>query len=275
MDNFIKENERLEDLGIKGLKIIQNPDYFCFGIDAVLLSWFASGAVRKKSRVIDLGTGTGIIPLLLYGRTGAQKIQALEIQENMVEMAGRSIACNGLEEKIEIIHGDIRNPGEQVRPTSYDVVVSNPPYMKVGHGLKNPMETKAIARHEILCGIEDIAIFAKRMLKDRGKLFLIHRADRLADIMSAMRDHRVEPKRLQFIHPYADKPANLVLVEGMKAGKPYLITEAPIVVYEKDGRYTQMINDIYGTSAPYDRIIKIKQRRSCKAPALFFIPCVF
>ena len=173
MDNFIKENERLEDLGIKGLKIIQNPDYFCFGIDAVLLSWFASGAVRKKSRVIDLGTGTGIIPLLLYGRTGAQKIQALEIQENMVEMAGRSIACNGLEEKIEIIHGDIRNPGEQVRPTSYDVVVSNPPYMKVGHGLKNPMETKAIARHEILCGIEDIAIFAKRMLKDRGKLFLI------------------------------------------------------------------------------------------------------
>ena len=254
MDNFIKENERLEDLGIKGLKIIQNPDYFCFGIDAVLLSWFASGAVRKKSRVIDLGTGTGIIPLLLYGRTGAQKIQALEIQENMVEMAGRSIACNGLEEKIEIIHGDIRNPGEQVRPTSYDVVVSNPPYMKVGHGLKNPMETKAIARHEILCGIEDIAIFAKRMLKDRGKLFLIHRADRLADIMSAMRDHRVEPKRLQFIHPYADKPANLVLVEGMKAGKPYLITEAPIV----DGRYTQMINDIYGTSAPYDRIIKNK-----------------
>ncbi|VYT65106.1 tRNA1(Val) (adenine(37)-N6)-methyltransferase [Eubacterium limosum] len=258
MDNFIKENERLEDLGIKGLKIIQNPDYFCFGIDAVLLSWFASGAVRKKSRVIDLGTGTGIIPLLLYGRTGAQKIQALEIQENMVEMAGRSIACNGLEEKIEIIHGDIRNPGEQVRPTSYDVVVSNPPYMKVGHGLKNPMETKAIARHEILCGIEDIAIFAKRMLKDRGKLFLIHRADRLADIMSAMRDHRVEPKRLQFIHPYADKPANLALVEGMKAGKPYLITEAPIVVYEKDGRYTQMINDIYGTSAPYDRIIKNK-----------------
>ena len=109
MDNFIKENERLEDLGIKGLKIIQNPDYFCFGIDAVLLSWFASGAVRKKSRVIDLGTGTGIIPLLLYGRTGAQKIQALEIQENMVEMAGRSIACNGLEEKIDIIHGDIRN----------------------------------------------------------------------------------------------------------------------------------------------------------------------
>lgn len=258
MDNFIKENERLEDLGIKGLRIIQNPDYFCFGIDAVLLAWFASGAVKKRSRVIDLGTGTGIIPLLLYGRTGVEKIQALEIQENMVEMAGRSVACNGLEERIEIIHGDIKNPGAQVQPTSYDVVVSNPPYMKVGHGLKNPTETKAIARHEILCAIEDIVVFAKRMLKDRGKLFLIHRADRLADIMSAMRDHRVEPKRLQFIHPYADKPANLVLVEGMKAGKPYLITEAPIVVYEKDGRYTQTINDIYGTSAPYDRIIENK-----------------
>lgn len=258
MDNFIKENERLEDLGIKGLRIIQNPDYFCFGIDAVLLAWFASGAVKKRSRVIDLGTGTGIIPLLLYGRTGVEKIQALEIQENMVEMAGRSVACNGLEERIEIIHGDIKNPGVRVQPTSYDVVVSNPPYMKVGHGLKNPTETKAIARHEILCAIEDVVIFAKRMLKDRGKLFLIHRADRLADIMSAMRDHRVEPKRLQFIHPYADKPANLVLVEGMKAGKPYLITEAPIVVYEKDGRYTQTINDIYGTSAPYDRIIENK-----------------
>lgn len=120
------------------------------------------------------------------------------------------------------------------------------------------METKAIARHEILCGIEDVVIFAKRMLKDRGKLFLIHRADRLADIMSVMREHRVEPKRLQFIHPYLDKPANLVLVEGMKAGKPYLITEAPIVVYEKDGRYTQTINDIYGTPEPYDRIIENK-----------------
>lgn len=255
MDNFLKKNERLEDLGIRGLKIIQNPECFCFGIDAVLLAWFASGGVKFKSRVIDLGTGTGIIPLLIYGRTDAKCIQALEIQENMAEMARRSVACNGLEERIEIIHGDIRNPSGAVVPTSYDVVVSNPPYMKVDHGFKCTAETKAISRHEILCNIEDVVVFGKKMLKDRGKLFLIHKADRIGDIVAAMRAHHIEPKRLQFVHPYVDKPANLVLVEGIKAGKPYVIVEPPIVVYKADGCYTDKINEIYGSDGPRDRVI--------------------
>lgn len=256
MDNFLNTNERLEDLGIGDLKIIQNPDCFCFGIDAVLLAWFASGGVKRRSKVIDLGTGTGIIPLLLYGRREVECIQALEIQENMVEMARRSVACNELQKHIEIIHGDIRNPGKAVVPTSYDVVVSNPPYMKVEHGFTCSTETKAISRQEILCNIEDIVVFAKKMLKDRGKLFLVHKADRIGDIVATMRTHRIEPKRLQFVHPYVDKPANLVLVEGIKAGKPYVIAEPPIVVYEAKGSYTETINKIYGTEGPRERVIK-------------------
>ncbi|MEF9919011.1 MAG: tRNA1(Val) (adenine(37)-N6)-methyltransferase [Eubacterium sp.] len=256
MDNLVKNEERLENLGIKNLRIIQNPEYFCFGIDAVLVAWFASGSVKRKSKVIDLGTGTGIIPLLLYGHTAVEKIQALEIQENMAEMASRTMVYNGLEDRIEVIHGDLRTPGERVAPATYDVVISNPPYMKVGHGFENPTETKAIARHEILCDIEDIAVFAKRMLKNKGKLFLVHRADRLTDIISTLKKHNIETKRICFVHPYIDKPANLVLVEATKAGKPYLITDPPVIVYHRDGEYTQMINTIYGTPRPSNRVVK-------------------
>ncbi|MDO4288290.1 MAG: tRNA1(Val) (adenine(37)-N6)-methyltransferase [Eubacterium sp.] len=252
MDKLVNSWERLEDLGAGGLKIIQNPEYFCFGIDAVLLAWFASQAVRRRSKVIDLGTGTGIIPLLLWAKTEVQAIDALEIQPNMVEMARRSVAINGLEEKIRIYEMDLRSPDPAVIGANYDIITSNPPYMKAAQGFRHSAQTQAIARHELLCSIGDVALFAKRHLKDRGKIFLVHRADRIADIICALREEGVEVKRIQFVHPYSRKPANLVLVEGMKRGQPGLRAEKPLVVYNEDGSYTADINAIYGTEGPRD-----------------------
>ena len=250
MDNFLKIGERIEDLGLKKLKIIQNPDYFCFGMDAVLLSWFVAKHIKGSTDIIDLGTGTGIIPLLLYGKTNAKSITGLEIQEPLVEMARRSMAINELSSKIKILQGDIKAPGEGVLPNHYDVVVSNPPYMRVDAGLKNAEATKTISRHEILCNIEDILIFSKRMLKDRGRLFLVHRPERLGDIISLMREYKIEVKNLQFVYPSINKQANLLLIEGRKGGRPGLKTEAPLIVYNEEGQYTNQIYNIYGMKKP-------------------------
>ncbi|MBC3889944.1 methyltransferase [Acetobacterium paludosum] len=250
MDNLLKKGERIEDLGLENLKIIQNPEYFCFGMDAVLLSWFVSKRTKGSIHIIDLGTGTGIIPLLLYGKTQAQSITGLEIQEPLVEMARRSVALNRLSAQIKIIHGDITKPGEEIIPNFYDVVVSNPPYMRAQAGLKNKQETKTISRHEILCNIEDILIFSKRMLKDRGRLFLVHRPERLGDIISLMRTYKIEVKHLQFVYPSIKKEANLVLIEGRKSGRPGLKADAPLIVYNEEGQYTQEIYDIYGMTKP-------------------------
>nr|WP_320024662.1 tRNA1(Val) (adenine(37)-N6)-methyltransferase [uncultured Acetobacterium sp.] len=250
MDNFFKKGERIEDLGLKELKIIQNPDFFCFGMDAVLLSWFVARRTRGALHMIDLGTGTGIIPLLLYGKTTAASITGLEIQAPLVEMARRSMALNGLSSQIKIIEGDIKDPGSEILPNYYDVVVSNPPYMRAKAGLKNNCETKTVSRHEVLCNIEDILIFSKRMLKDRGRLFLVHRPERLGDIISLMRTYKIEVKHLQFVYPSIKKEANLVLIEARKSGNPGLKTDAPLIVYNEDGQYTREIYDIYGMTPP-------------------------
>ncbi|MBI4858439.1 MAG: tRNA1(Val) (adenine(37)-N6)-methyltransferase [Acetobacterium woodii] len=250
MDNFLKKGERIEDLGLKELKIIQNPDFFCFGMDAVLLSWFVARRTRGALHMIDLGTGTGIIPLLLYGKTTAASITGLEIQAPLVEMARRSMALNGLSAQIKIIEGDIKDPGSEILPNYYDVVVSNPPYMRAKAGLKNNCETKTVSRHEVLCNIEDILIFSKRMLKDRGRLFLVHRPERLGDIISLMRTYRIEVKHLQFVYPSIKKEANLVLIEARKSGNPGLKTDAPLIVYNEEGQYTREIYDIYGMTPP-------------------------
>ncbi len=250
MDNFLKKGERIEDLGLNQLKIIQNPDFFCFGMDAVLLSWFVSQRIKDLLHIIDLGTGTGIIPLLLYGKTKAASITGVEIQPPLVEMANRSIMLNGLSGKIKIIEGDIKNPGDEMIPNYYDVVVSNPPYMRAKAGLKNNCETKTISRHEVLCDIEDILIFSKRMMKDHGRLFLVHRPERLGDIMALMRRYKIEVKQLQFVYPSIKKEANIVLIEGRKSGKPGLKTAAPLIVYDEEGRYTPEIYDIYGMERP-------------------------
>lgn len=253
MDDIMKTGERLEDLGLKGLQILQNPNHFCFGIDAVLLAWYASSSVRPKTRVVDLGTGTGVIPLLLYGRTGVNHVDALEIQPDMADMARRSVVMNGLDNTISIHCADLRQPGPAFHPSTYDVVTSNPPYMPAGHGGINPRDTLAIARHEITCTLADIARFSQIMLKDRGKLFMVHRADRMADIAAILREHGLEIKRLRAVYPYPGKPANLILVQAMKKGQPHMILEPPLYVYNDDGTYSDAINAIYGTNGPTAR----------------------
>jgi tRNA1Val (adenine37-N6)-methyltransferase len=250
VNTFQKIGERLEDLGLNGLQILQNPDHFCFGIDAVLLAWYASGSVHYKTRTIDLGTGTGVIPLLLYGRTGTRHIDALEIQPEMADMAKRSVALNDLNATIHVTCGDLRHPGSAFHSSSYDVVVCNPPYMRTDRGKLNPRDNLAIARHEITCTLADVAGFAKTMLKDRGKLFLIQRADRLVDLATVLREHQLEIKRLRPVYPSPGKPANLLLIEAMKKGRPHAIIETPLMVYQSDGQYSREINAIYGTPGP-------------------------
>jgi tRNA1Val (adenine37-N6)-methyltransferase len=246
----IQPDEQLEDLGIAGLQILQSPRYFKFSIDAVLLAWFAAPAIRPASKVADLGTGTGILPLLLYGRTGVRHVDALELQPAVADMAARSVAINRLTDVIHIRCGDLRQPGPAFRASAYDAVISNPPFMPMGHGGVNPDDALAIARHEITCTLEDIARFAQTMLKDRGKLFLVHRADRLADIAVTLRGHGLELKGLRAVHPKPDKPANLVLCEAMKKGRPGLTIAPPLTIYREDGRYSDAVNAIYGTDGP-------------------------
>lgn len=247
---LLNENERLEDLDLKQLRIIQNEKTFCFGIDAVLLAWYASGSVKPRSRIADLGTGNGIIPLLLYGRTGASSIDALEIQKEMADLAKRNVELNHLEEKIHIHHCDLRD-SKSLFPSSFlDIITCNPPYMPVSRGMKSPSETLAIARHEITCTIDDISDFARMHLKDRGKLFIVHRADRIHDIAASFREKSLEIKRLRFIYPYPGKNANLLLLEAVKKSNPSCIVEPPLYVYNTDGTYSDTINAIYGTETP-------------------------
>lgn len=242
--SLLREGERLDDLQRNQLKIIQNPEKFCFGMDAVLLSSFAQ--IQKNDRVLDLGTGTGIIPLLLSAKTNADKLDALEIQAESVDMARRSVKWNHLEDRIAIYEGDIKEASKLFGKSSYDVITTNPPYMNDQHGIKNPCLPKAIARHEILCSLEDILRESHDLLKPGGHFFMVHRPFRLAEIITSMTKHRLEPKRLRFVHPYLHKEPNMVLIEGVRDGKPMIKTAPPLVVYKPDGSYTQEILDIYG-----------------------------
>ena len=238
------EKERLDDLGRKNYKIIQNPDGFCFGMDAVLLSGYAK--VKKGQRVLDLGTGTGIIPLLLSAKTEGIHFTGLEIQEESADMARRSVALNGLEEKIEIVTGDIKDASARFGASSFDVITTNPPYMIGQHGLQNGNEAKTIARHEILCDLEDILRESSRLLREHGRFYMVHRPFRLAEILSKMCAYRIEPKRMRLVYPYADKEPNMVLIEGLKGGKPRMTVEKPLIVYQEPGVYTDEIYEIYG-----------------------------
>ena len=240
------EKERIDDLGIKGYKIIQKEPGFCFGMDAVLLSDFAS--VKPGGRVLDLGTGTGILPILMEAKTEGSFFAGLEIQSDMVEMARRSVKMNRLEKKIEIVEGDIKNASAIFSHDSFDSITSNPPYMIGNHGLKNPGEAKAIARHEILCTFADISHAARKLLKNRGILYLVHRSFRLAEILNQLAEDGLEPKRIRFIHPYADRESNIFLLEAVKGAKPRMIVEPPLIVYEKPNQYTDEIYKIYGMS---------------------------
>ena len=240
----LMENERLDDLQRNGLKIIQKTDGFCFGMDAVLLSGFAS--VKPGERALDLGTGTGIIPLLRSAKPKGDHFTGLEIQTEIMKMAQRSVALNGLEKKIDIIQGDIKEASRIFGAASFDVVTSNPPYMNDAHGLKNPGDVKAISRHEVLCTLEDVVREGTKALKPGGRFYMVHRPHRLAEIITVMRQYKLEPKRMKFVHPFADKDANMVLIEAVRGGGAWLKLEPPVIVYKEPGVYTDEIYEIYG-----------------------------
>ena len=242
MDIKLKDTERIDDLQLKGLKLIQDTNGFCFGIDAVLLANFAK--VKNNAKVVDLGTGTGIIPILIAGKSKAKKIVGVEIQEEVYEMATRSVKLNNLEDRVEIVNADIKTIDKVLEVHGYHVVTSNPPYMHMD-GIKNPNDKKAISRHEVKCNLEDVIRAASRLVMPRGKFFMIHRPTRLVDIIELGRKYRLEPKVVQFVHPRANKAPNLLLVEFMKDGKPELKILDPLYVYGEDGNYTKEINDIY------------------------------
>ena len=236
MEFELKDRERLDDLEISGLHIIQSPDKFCFGMDAVLLSGFAYA--KKGHRVIDLGTGTGILPLLLWAKTEGEHFTGLEIQEESADMARRSVVGNNIA-NIEIVDGDIKSADKLFKRQSFDVVTSNPPYMINEHGITNPDAPKQIARHEILCTLEDVVKAAAYLLKSNGKFFMVHRPFRLPEVFENLRKYRLEPKRMRLVYPHIDKEPNMVLVEAVKYGKPRLIVEKPLIVYDKDMKYTE------------------------------------
>lgn len=229
--DLLKPGERLDDLQIGGLELIQNPSGFCFGVDAVFLSDFVK--VKPGETVLDLGTGNGIIPILLSAKTGGKKFTGLEIQENTADMARRSVAYNHLEDRIEIVTGDIKEAAEIFKPAFFDVITTNPPYMLSQHGLRNPDNAKAIARHEVLCTLDDILRESMRLLQDKGRFYMIHRPFRLTEIMIKMNHYKIEPKRIQFIHPYIDKEPVLVLIEGVRGARSRVTVEPPIIIYDK------------------------------------------
>jgi tRNA1Val (adenine37-N6)-methyltransferase len=255
-DVLIKPSERVDDLQRNGLKIIQDPTRFCFGMDAVLLAGFAAGADPVKGistsdsmhgkKLCDLGTGTGILPLLLSARTKADELIGLEIQKDSADMAQRSVLLNDLSPRVRIIQGDIKEAGTIFGAASFDIVTCNPPYMIGGHGIANPDAPKAIARHEVLCTFEDIALNVEKILKPGGRFYLVHRPFRLSEILVTLTGHHLEPKRMQLVYPYEDKEPNMVLIEAVKGGRPRMQVERPLIVYEKPGVYRQEIYDIYG-----------------------------
>ncbi len=236
--------ERIDDLERNGYKIIQNSEKFCFGMDAVLLSGFAN--VKTNESVLDLGTGTGIIPILLEAKTEGKSFAALEIQKESADMARRSVMLNDLTDKIRIVDGDIKEASQIFGRASFDVVTSNPPYMNDNHGLKNPDMPKAIARHEVLCSLEDVIREASYVLKEKGRFYMVHRPHRLVEIINVLSKYKLEVKRMKMVHPFIHKEANMVLVEAIKGGNSFMKMDKPLIVYTEPGKYTDEIYDIYG-----------------------------
>lgn len=244
MINNLKPDERLDDLQVNGYEIIQHPGKFCFGMDAVLLSNFAR--VKKGEEVLDLGTGTGIIPILLTAKTEGERFVGLEIQEESADMARRSVAHNHLEQKIEIVNGDIKEATGIFGGASFDVITTNPPYMIGNHGIANASDTKAIARHEVLCTLDDILRESAKILRPGGKFFMVHRPFRLAEILSKMIEVGIEPKRMRMVHPFVDKEPNMVLIEGSRGGNSRMTVERPLIVYKETGVYSDELLGEYG-----------------------------
>ena len=244
MATNLKKEERLDDLQVKGYEIIQHPGKFCFGMDAVLLANFAR--VKKGERALDMGTGTGIIPILLTAKTEGEAFVGLEIQEESADMAKRSVVHNGLENQIEIVCGDIKEAAQIFGGSSFDVITINPPYMIGQHGIANPSDAKAIARHEVLCTLDDILRESAKLLKPKGRFYMVHRPFRLAEILSKMVQVGIEPKRMRMVHPFIDKEPNMVLIEGSRGGNSRMTVERPLIVYKEVGVYSDELLGEYG-----------------------------
>lgn len=243
MSNLLP-GERIDELQRNGYRIIQNPERFCFGMDAVLLSGFARA--KKQERCLDLGCGNGIIPILMEAKTEGKHFTGLEIQPESADMAKRSVALNGLQDRIDIVEGDIKEASKIFGASSFHVVTTNPPYMTAQHGLTNVYEAKTIARHEVLCNLEDIIRESARLLMPGGRFYMVHRPFRLAEIISLMVQYRMEPKRMRLVYPYVDREPNMVLIEGLRGGKSRMTVEKPLIVYKEPGKYTDEIYDVYG-----------------------------
>lgn len=243
-ESILKDGERLDELNRKGYMIIQNPQTFCFGMDAVLLSQFTT--IKENDNMADLGTGTGIIPILVAARNGTiGHIDALEIQDISVDMATRSVLYNNLSDRINVVKGDIKEATQLLGKGRYDVVTSNPPYMNDNHGLKNPSDVKAIARHEVLCSLEDVIREAAGLLKVNGRFYMVHRPHRLVEIIATLTKYKLEPKKLRLVHPYADKEANMVLIEAIKGAKSMVKVLEPLIIYKEPSKYTDEVYKIY------------------------------
>ena len=240
--SLIHEGERLDELHRKGYMIIQDPSQFCFGIDAVLLSAFARA--EKTDKVLDIGTGTGIIPILMEARYGGE-YTAVEIQEKPADMAKRSVIYNNLEDKIQIQHEDITKTYKKYGNRPFDIITTNPPYMIPDKGLVNPNSAKAISRHELKIELEDIVRISASLLKSKGRFYMIHRPARLVEIMTVMRKYHIEVKRIRLVHPFIDKEANLVLIEAVHEGGAFMKVDSPLIVYEEPGKYTREVMNIY------------------------------
>ena len=243
MSNLLP-GERIDELQRNGYRIIQNPERFCFGMDAVLLSGFARA--KKQERCLDLGCGNGIIPILMEAKTEGKHFTGLEIQPESADMARRSVALNGLQDRIDIVEGDIKDASKIFGASSFHVVTTNPPYMTAQHGLTNLYEAKTIARHEVLCNLEDIIRESARLLMPGGRFYMVHRPFRLAEIISLMVQYRMEPKRMRLVYPYVDREPNMVLIEGLRGGKSRMTVEKPLIVYKEPGKYTDEIYDVDG-----------------------------
>lgn len=274
---WIQPEERLDDLQINDYHILQDPKRFCFGVDAVLLAHFAK--VRKGDRVLDLGTGTGILPILMHAITNedalllaegkksleaeasdtemanskksyAQEFIGLEIQKASVDMANRSVQLNDIASQVRIVEGDIKEAAQLFGAASFQVITTNPPYMSNHQALKNEYEPKTIARHEVLCNLEDVIRESSKLLKPMGRFYMIHKPSRLAEIMDVMREYRIEPKHMRMVHPYVDKEPTMVMVEGVRLGKPELRVDPPLILYQDKGVYTDEVYEIYGMERP-------------------------
>ena len=240
----LKNSERIDDLGFENLKIIQNSEGFCFGIDSVLLSDFSKN-LKRDSVVVDIGTGTGIISILLSKKSKLKKIYGVEIQEEVADMAKRSVKLNNLEDKIEIINDDIKNINNYISNNSVDVIVSNPPYKKIDSGIKNENEKLLISRHELKCNLQDIAEISRKLLKDKGEIYVVHKSERLVDILTTFRQNKLETKVIRLIQSNKNSNPNLVLVKAVKNGGEFLKIEKPLIIYNDNGEYTEEVLKIY------------------------------